>query len=62
MIVGDRLTQLPVGSTLDLKKGIFSWIPGPGFLGEFNLVFVEQGPDGTLCRKNVTVAIVPQKH
>ncbi len=60
MIVGNRLKQLPVGSTLDLKKGIFCWIPGPGFLGEFNLVFVEKGPDGTLSKKKVTVTIVPQ--
>jgi len=60
MIVGNRLTQLPVGSTLDLKKGIFSWIPGPGFLGKYNLVFVEKGPDGSLSKKKVTVTIVPQ--
>jgi hypothetical protein len=62
MIMGDKLKQLPVGSTLDLKKGIFHWIPCPGFLGEFNLVFVEKEADGTLCRKNVTVTIVPQRH
>ena len=60
MIMGNRLTQLPVGSTLDLKKGIFSWIPGPGFLGKYNLVFVEKGPDGSLSKKKVTVTIVPQ--
>jgi hypothetical protein len=62
MIMSGKLTQLPVGSTLDLKKGIFSWIPCPAFLGEFKLVFVEQGPDGTLKRKNVTITIVPQRH
>ena len=31
--------KLPVGSTLDKERGIFYWLPGPGFLGEYELVF-----------------------
>lgn len=30
---------LPIGSFLDEKKGLFSWWPGPGFLGRFELHF-----------------------
>ena len=35
----DRSKELPVGSFLDEKKGIFYWMPGPGFLGEHVLHF-----------------------
>ncbi|MCP4150458.1 MAG: hypothetical protein GY757_22110 [bacterium] len=37
--VGKKLKPLPIGSTLDMKKGIFYWAPGPGFTGEFELLF-----------------------
>nr|NIM91371.1 hypothetical protein [Candidatus Aminicenantes bacterium] len=30
---------LPIGSTLDREKGIFSWIPTPGFIGRYVLHF-----------------------
>ncbi|UCH95717.1 MAG: hypothetical protein JSV88_02420, partial [Candidatus Aminicenantes bacterium] len=60
MIIGDRLYPLPVGSTLDTKKGTFSWIPGPGFLGEYKLVFVVKDQEGVLSKKEVLVRIVPK--
>jgi hypothetical protein len=41
-IAGDSLRQLPIGSTFDAKKGIFYWSPGPGFIGEYPLVFVNR--------------------
>jgi len=31
--------RLPVGSTLDKENGIFYWMPGPGFKGEYLLHF-----------------------
>jgi hypothetical protein len=34
-------SPLPVGSTLDAQKGIFYWGLGPGFLGDYELVFVD---------------------
>ena len=40
LVVGDDLRPLPVGSTMDANAGIFSWQPGPGFLGTYNLVFI----------------------
>ncbi len=42
LIVGDELRRLPIGSTFDSAAGIFSWLPGPGFLGDYQLVFVER--------------------
>jgi len=39
MIVGNKLTALPIGSAFD-KRGIFSWIPGHGFLGKYIFLFV----------------------
>jgi hypothetical protein len=59
MIVGSRLAPLPVGSTLDLQKGIFHWIPAHGFVGEYNLVFVEKRSDGSLVKNSVSVNIIP---
>jgi hypothetical protein len=39
-LIGDRLTSLPIGSTLDIEKGVFYWQPGPGFVGDYILDFV----------------------
>jgi hypothetical protein len=44
MIVGNQLRPLPIGSTLDAKSGTFYWQPGPGFIGEYNLLFKVSGP------------------
>ncbi len=38
--VGDELTPLPVGSTLDAERGTFVWQPGVGFVGAYDLVFL----------------------
>jgi hypothetical protein len=39
---------------------MFYWQPGPAFLGEFNMVFIMKNPDGTMSKKNVTIAINPK--
>jgi hypothetical protein len=39
LVVKDKLKPLPIGSTLDAKKGIFYWIPGAGFVGDYTLEF-----------------------
>ena len=38
-VVNGERRALPIGSHLNPKTGVFSWIPGPGFLGEFTFVF-----------------------
>jgi hypothetical protein len=55
MLVQDEPHALPIGSTL--KRGVFYWQPGPGFLGEYKLQF--ERPDGT--RIPVRVTIVPKR-
>jgi hypothetical protein len=58
-LVGNQVRPLPIGSFLDIEKGIFYWQPGPGFLGRYNLVFLETGPNGVMTKKNIFVEIVP---
>jgi len=41
-IIGNQLKPLPIGSHLDIEKGIFSWGPGPGFVRFYELVFINK--------------------
>jgi hypothetical protein len=55
-ISGYQLVQgehapLPIGSSL--KRGVFYWQPGPGFLGDYTLVFGR--PDGTEAQLHVKI-------
>jgi hypothetical protein len=36
---GASSTSLPIGSSLDSNTGVFSWLPGPSFLGAYDLLF-----------------------
>lgn len=58
LLSGSQLRPLPIGSTL--KNGIFSWIPGPGFLGDYVLLFAVKGPDGALSKREFIVRIEPK--
>jgi len=60
MIVGKELRALPIGSTLDSEKGVFYWQPGPGFIGEYNLVFVGIDEFGMERKTQVKVRIRPK--
>ena len=60
MKVGDQSRPLPTGSFLDPGKGIFYWQPGPGFVGEYRLVFIETDSDGNRTGKNILVRIGPR--
>jgi len=55
-LVRDELRPLPVGATFDPESGIFSWLPGPGFIGEYTIVFVKNGSTGKV-KKTVTIAV-----
>jgi hypothetical protein len=56
MLVLGETRALPIGSTL--KGGVFYWQPGPGFLGDYTMMF--ERPDGT--RIPVRVTIVPKRN
>jgi hypothetical protein len=60
MMVGKRLMSLPVGSTLEKMGGRFHWIPGPGFVGTYSLVFIETNKYGEKSRKHILVTIYPK--
>ena len=53
LIVNGSERPLPIGSSLDATAGVFRWQPAPGFLGRFDLVFVDGA--GTATRVRVLV-------
>jgi M6 family metalloprotease-like protein len=59
LIVGHQLRALPIGSTLDSERGVLSWQPGPGFVGEYNFVFMSKARSGIKNKKNIRVRILP---
>jgi hypothetical protein len=59
-IVGSQIRPLPVGSTLETKKGKFYWQLGPGFIGTYEFVFFTKDEYGNMTRKDVTVNIIPK--
>ena len=58
---GDGTRALPVGSTLDPATGVFSWVPGPGFLGRHVLHFALSDGEKKSPPIEVIVEIVPKK-
>jgi Viral BACON domain/Matrixin/Putative binding domain, N-terminal len=57
---GDELTRLPVGSQLDPNTGVFTWSPGIGYVGTYDLVFVRWAGDRAVARRNVRVILRPK--
>jgi hypothetical protein len=60
LVVGEELRPLPSGSALDTARGVFTWQPGPGFVGSYDLVFVRTDAAGTRARIPVHVTIAPK--
>jgi hypothetical protein len=60
LVVGNELRPLPVGSTLDRETGVFYWQPGPGFLGQYDFVFIKQDSGRYFVKRPVTVRILPR--
>ncbi|MBN1938164.1 MAG: BACON domain-containing protein, partial [Candidatus Aminicenantes bacterium] len=54
---GGEARPLPAGSFLDPETGTFAWTPGPGFLGDYRLVFLDNARG---LKRVVTVRIVPK--
>jgi len=55
--VGSQLRPLPIGSFLDTERGVFYWSPGPGFVGNYELVFVE---NYTQAVRKINIKISPR--
>jgi len=58
MIAGNRVKELPVGSTLDRERGIFYWQPGAGFLGNYHFAFFEKSDSGDEYKNRTDVVVV----
>lgn len=58
--IDNEFDKLPIGSTLDKKTGTFSWLPGPGFLGHYSLVFILTDSNGQSFRKSIEIEIEPK--
>jgi len=56
MVWGNSFKPLPIGAGLDPEKGIFYWLIGPGYLGDFSFRF--SSADGR--EKNLTIRITPR--
>ena len=51
MLANGERQPLPIGSSM--KNGVFYWLAGPGFLGEYQLVF--ERPDSSSVQLRVTI-------
>jgi hypothetical protein len=60
MLIDGEARNLPVGSTMDIANGIFSWQAAPGFYGDYQLMFITPGPGGIFSKREVVITIVPQ--
>jgi hypothetical protein len=58
---GDDLAPLPIGSHLDAATGVFTWAPGVGFVGSYDLVFVRSAGGKPVARHEVRVALHPKR-
>lgn len=54
------LKNLPTGSTVESSSGRFSWIPGPGYLGSYLMVFVLEDSEGQYTRTHIRITIEPE--
>lgn len=60
--VGEDYRPLPVGSTLDAQRGIFSWQAGHASMGSFHFVFIAKQPNGQLEKKEILVTVHPKEN
>ncbi len=58
--VGGALAPLPAGSQLDPSSGVFTWSPGLGFVGTYDLVFARWVDDRAVAQHNVRVILRPK--
>jgi hypothetical protein len=60
LCVGDGLAPLPIGSRLDATTGVFTWAPGVGFVGTYDLVFVRWAGTRAVARQDVRLVLAPK--
>lgn len=58
--IKNELRPLPIGSTLDSKRGVFYWQPGAGFIGDYELVFLRRDSLGYPSKQIIWIRIKPK--
>ena len=58
--VDGALAPLPIGSQLDATTGHFTWAPGAGFVGRYDLLFVRWAGPRAVARHEVRVILAPK--
>jgi len=56
----ELLSPLPIGAVLDAQRGIFYWMPGVGFVGDYSFSFLLTDAWGNLIQKNIRIRIRPK--
>ena len=51
---------MPVGSQLDATTGVFTWAPGVGFVGAYDLVFVRWDGAAAVARHEVRIILAAE--
>jgi hypothetical protein len=54
------LAPLPIGSALNSATGVFTWQPGVGFVGSYDLAFVRWAGGRAAARQDVRVVLSPK--
>jgi hypothetical protein len=57
LVANGKPRPLPVGSTFDLNRGVLYWQAGPGFLGDYQFIFVRNEDSGPVT-KSVDITIL----
>jgi hypothetical protein len=58
-VIGERVGALPVGSTLE-PSGMFFWMAGPGYSGEYAFVFIGRNRKGETIHRDIKVIVCPK--
>jgi hypothetical protein len=59
LVAGDARLPLPIGSHLDPATGVFKWQPGVGFVGAYDLAFLQHA-GGRTTRQDVRIVLNPK--
>ena len=54
------LAPLPIGSALNASTGVFTWQPGVGFVGNYDLAFVRWAGGRAISRQDVRIVLNPK--
>ena len=54
---GNTLAPLPIGSAFNASTGVFTWQPGVGFVGSYDLAFVRWAGGRAVSRQDVRVVL-----